>query len=51
VIAEGVETAEELDALRRMECAAGQGYYWARPLDPGAAFALLQSSQVLAAAG
>jgi EAL domain-containing protein (putative c-di-GMP-specific phosphodiesterase class I) len=32
VIAEGVETAEQLARLREMGCDAAQGYYWWRPL-------------------
>jgi len=32
VIAEGVETAEQRDALARMGCDAYQGYYFARPV-------------------
>ena len=40
-IAEGVETEEQATLLRSMKCAAGQGYLWARPVDPERAFALL----------
>jgi len=32
IIAEGIETAEQLDQLRRMGCPAGQGFHLARPL-------------------
>jgi EAL domain-containing protein (putative c-di-GMP-specific phosphodiesterase class I) len=32
VVAEGVETADERDALLRMGCRLGQGYYFAHPL-------------------
>ena len=32
MIAEGVETAEQLQALRRMGCDMVQGYYFSRPL-------------------
>lgn len=32
VVAEGVETAEQLDMLRRMECDMAQGFYLARPM-------------------
>jgi EAL domain-containing protein (putative c-di-GMP-specific phosphodiesterase class I) len=32
-VAEGVETAGQLEALRSMECRYAQGYYFARPLD------------------
>jgi EAL domain-containing protein (putative c-di-GMP-specific phosphodiesterase class I) len=31
VVAEGVETAGELDELRSMSCDVAQGYYWQRP--------------------
>ena len=41
VIAEGVETSEQLGFLRGLECEYGQGYYFARPLDAEAAGALL----------
>ena len=34
VIAEGVETPAQLDVLRRLNCHLGQGYHFARPLDP-----------------
>ena len=35
VIAEGVETAEQLTILRALGCEYGQGYWFAKPL-PGA---------------
>ncbi|MBM0104941.1 EAL domain-containing response regulator [Steroidobacter sp. S1-65] len=34
VIAEGVETALQLDALARHDCEAAQGFYFSRPLEP-----------------
>jgi len=34
VIAEGVETAEQLEYLRTISCPYGQGYYFAASLDP-----------------
>jgi EAL domain-containing protein (putative c-di-GMP-specific phosphodiesterase class I) len=33
VIAEGIETASQLDMLRALRCELGQGYYFAKPLD------------------
>jgi EAL domain-containing protein (putative c-di-GMP-specific phosphodiesterase class I) len=33
VVAEGVETAEQLTHLRRLQCEQGQGYYFSKPLD------------------
>jgi diguanylate cyclase (GGDEF)-like protein/PAS domain S-box-containing protein len=33
-IAEGVETSDQLDSLRRMGCEVGQGYYFAYPQPP-----------------
>ena len=32
VIAEGVETAEDLDFLQSVNCEMGQGYHFARPM-------------------
>jgi diguanylate cyclase (GGDEF)-like protein/PAS domain S-box-containing protein len=32
VVAEGVETADQADALRELGCDRGQGYLWARPM-------------------
>jgi EAL domain-containing protein (putative c-di-GMP-specific phosphodiesterase class I) len=37
VIAEGVETQEQLDILKQIQCDYGQGYFFARPM-PVAAF-------------
>ncbi|GAB3243818.1 putative bifunctional diguanylate cyclase/phosphodiesterase [Chitinimonas naiadis] len=45
VIAEGVETAEQLDALREMSCHFAQGYYFAKPLPADQATALIASRQ------
>ncbi len=41
VIAEGIETAEQLAHLRALECEYGQGYYFARPIDSETAYQLL----------
>ncbi|MDT8406200.1 MAG: EAL domain-containing protein [Methylococcales bacterium] len=32
VVAEGVETAEELACLKALHCPAGQGYFWHKPM-------------------
>lgn len=41
VIAEGVETAEQLAQLRELKCGYGQGYFFSRPLNSNAAEALI----------
>jgi diguanylate cyclase (GGDEF)-like protein/PAS domain S-box-containing protein len=41
-IAEGIETAEQLAALRELGCQFGQGYFFSRPLGPAAVDALLE---------
>ena len=43
VVAEGIETAEQLGWLRRLSCDLGQGYYLARPLPADKLAALLQA--------
>jgi EAL domain-containing protein (putative c-di-GMP-specific phosphodiesterase class I) len=43
VVAEGVQTQEEFEELRRLGCDVGQGIYWWPPLPPGEAGALLAS--------
>jgi EAL domain-containing protein (putative c-di-GMP-specific phosphodiesterase class I) len=50
-VAEGVETAEQRDALLAMGCALGQGYLFARPLDGAALLALLGGAPAGAPAG
>ncbi|MBI1955825.1 MAG: EAL domain-containing protein [Acidobacteria bacterium] len=42
VIAEGVETAEQLDYVREANCPYVQGYYFSRPVDQDAATRLYQ---------
>ncbi|MGP1386058.1 MAG: putative bifunctional diguanylate cyclase/phosphodiesterase [Thainema sp.] len=42
LIAEGVETQADADQLRSLTCEFGQGYFWAKPLPPAEATALLQ---------
>jgi diguanylate cyclase (GGDEF)-like protein len=39
--AEGIETQQQLDLLRDLGCEVGQGYFFARPLDPDAVPAYL----------
>ncbi|MDJ1175559.1 putative bifunctional diguanylate cyclase/phosphodiesterase [Roseofilum capinflatum] len=42
IIAEGVETQEDAEALRLLNCELGQGYFWAKPLPSDRATELLQ---------
>jgi diguanylate cyclase (GGDEF)-like protein/PAS domain S-box-containing protein len=49
VVAEGLETQEHLDALRRMGCALGQGYLFSRPVGVRGASALLEAGRVAGA--
>jgi EAL domain-containing protein (putative c-di-GMP-specific phosphodiesterase class I) len=44
VVAEGVETEEQAIRLRQMQCPLGQGFWFARPLNPDAATELIKSS-------
>lgn len=43
--AEGIETQEISDVLRRLGCSVGQGYLFARPLSAEAAFAFLEADR------
>lgn len=45
VVAEGVETADQLKFLQAYDCAEGQGYYFSKPVDPGECRALLSHAQ------
>ena len=47
-IAEGVEVAEQADALREMDCHIAQGYHFSRPLPP--AYLCFSQSDILSAA-
>lgn len=49
VIAEGVETKEQLDILRRLGCEEMQGYYFSRPVPAADLSALLNEGRRLAA--
>jgi diguanylate cyclase (GGDEF)-like protein len=44
VVAEGIESADQLVGLRRVGCALGQGFLFARPAEPAAVGALLDRS-------
>lgn len=50
MIVEGVETVAHLDQLRAMGCPYGQGFYFAPPLDAGAAEMVLVDAASLAVA-
>ena len=41
IVAEGLETSEQLSHLKRLRCEYGQGYLFSRPLDCRAAYLLL----------
>jgi len=41
VIAEGVETVEQLTQLRKLKCEYAQGYFFSKPVDSKAAEALI----------
>uniref|UniRef100_UPI00102CBB90 EAL domain-containing protein n=1 Tax=Candidatus Magnetaquicoccus inordinatus TaxID=2496818 RepID=UPI00102CBB90 len=45
VIAEGVETAEQLALLRQEQCDEIQGYYYSRPLPPADFLQFMQKNQ------
>jgi len=49
VVAEGIETAEQLDLLRSLGCTAGQGYLFSRPVDAAAAAQFLRSGAEVSA--
>jgi diguanylate cyclase (GGDEF)-like protein len=50
-IAEGIETADQLQALQGLCCPGGQGYLFARPLEAGALRAYLTASPAPAVPG
>jgi diguanylate cyclase len=45
VVAEGIETKDQLDQLRAMQCDCGQGFYLSVPLHPDQVLELLSSKQ------
>ena len=50
VVAEGIEGPGQLACLRDLDCDRGQGYHFARPLDPSAVLQLLADSSPLSPA-
>ncbi len=48
-LAEGVESAEQVEQLRRLGCELGQGHYFARPLESAQIAAILREGYELAA--
>jgi len=50
-VAEGVETASQLAALRELGCTFGQGYHFAKPLEAGEVEELLEAGGVYADTG
>lgn len=51
VVAEGIEESEQLDALRKIGCELGQGFYFARPMPHEALLQLLAQSARTAKSG
>jgi diguanylate cyclase (GGDEF)-like protein/PAS domain S-box-containing protein len=51
VVAEGIEDADQLEELKTMGCPCGQGFYFARPMDPSAIDALIRTGAWAGAAG
>jgi diguanylate cyclase (GGDEF)-like protein/PAS domain S-box-containing protein len=51
VVAEGIETAEQAEALRLLGCATGQGYVFSRPILPTHDQPLTLPAELLAARG
>ncbi|HTW46479.1 MAG TPA: GGDEF and EAL domain-containing protein [Acidobacteriaceae bacterium] len=43
VVAEGIEDAAQLEALKEMGCPCGQGYFFAKPMAPAGVDAMLQA--------
>jgi EAL domain-containing protein (putative c-di-GMP-specific phosphodiesterase class I) len=50
VIAEGVETAEQLRLIRSWRCDEVQGYFFAKPLSPDELVPLLQAGRIVPSA-
>jgi len=45
VVAEGIETVEQVERLKSLGCRLGQGYYFAKPMDAEAVSAMLIASE------
>jgi EAL domain-containing protein (putative c-di-GMP-specific phosphodiesterase class I) len=50
VVAEGVETIEQNDLLRDLNCEYGQGYFFSRPVDAATATELLLKTNAYSSA-
>jgi len=46
VVAEGVETLQQLQFLKAHDCGEGQGYYFSKPVDPSECESLLQLTKL-----
>ena len=46
---EGIETAQQFEQLRALGCDHGQGYYFAKPLQPGNVQSFLAARQRVSA--
>jgi diguanylate cyclase (GGDEF)-like protein/PAS domain S-box-containing protein len=46
VVAEGVETLQQLQFLKAHDCGEGQGYYFGKPMDPSECESLLQPTKL-----
>lgn len=44
VIAEGIETSDQLEQLKHLNCEYGQGYFFSKPLDSAAACQIIRDS-------
>jgi EAL domain-containing protein (putative c-di-GMP-specific phosphodiesterase class I) len=45
VVAESIDTKEEMDLVTQLGCLEGQGYYFSRPINSDAIRTYLQASQ------
>ncbi len=50
-VAEGIETAKQVEHLRGLGCEFGQGYFFSQPLEPKAVMPFLRQQVVVAPAG